>query len=286
MKENERIISSYENDKTNEDLEIFFWIFDNNYSFDAMHWHRALEINYILSGELTVFINGRSTALLPGDVFLVDSYIPHSTLSAHGNNGILIQLPYVLLKKYIPDFDNLSFSLDCHTADPIMKTKLIQLVEVIRQMEILFRFQPKGGSLRFNSLVFEMMYQLYHNFSSPISEADLRKRQKNFDRLKLIMDYTYEHFREDITTDDIAAVACLQKEYFCHFFKKNTGMTYLNFLNEMRLSHICQDMLSTDLPLNMILENNGFSNRKLFRKLFYDKFEMTPSEYRKNKSRG
>ncbi len=58
------------------------------------------------------------------------------------------------------------------------------------------------------------------------------------------------------------------------------GKTYLEYLNEIRLSHIYKDLVSTDLPLKIILENNGFTNYKLFRQLFYDNFHTTPGAYR------
>ena len=274
--------SAYENDRITNDLDIFFWIFSTDYGFVPTHWHRAIEINYILTGEVDITVNGKTTELLPGDLFLIDSYIPHSVSSIHGNNAILIQLPHLLLKKYIPDFDNLSFSLDCHTSNPIIQTKILQFIKIIRDMEVLFKIQPKGYIMRFNSLVFEMMFQLYHNFSFSVSDNDLQKRQKNYEKLAHIMDYTNEHYRNPISINEIAAVACFQKEYFCHYFKKNMGLTYLEYLNELRLSHVCEDLLATELPLKTILENNGFNNYKLFRKPFYNKFNLTPSEYRQS----
>lgn len=45
------------------------------------------------------------------------------------------------------------------------------------------------------------------------------------------------------------------------------------------------DLLHTDLSLAQILENNGFTNYKLFRKLFRDSYGCTPGELRK-KNRG
>ncbi len=59
------------------------------------------------------------------------------------------------------------------------------------------------------------------------------------------------------------------------------GKTYLEYLNEIRLSHIYKDLMQTDLPLKTILENNGFTNYKLFRQLFYENFHTTPGEYRR-----
>ena len=41
-------------------------------------------------------------------------------------------------------------------------------------------------------------------------------------------------------------------------------------------------MTATDLPLKVLLEKHGFTNYKLFRKMFYEQFATTPGEYRKN----
>lgn len=271
----------YENDRITDGLEIFFWVFNDASSFVPSHWHQAIEIMYIMEGEVDVTINTQETVLLPGDIFLIDSSVIHSTKSIRGNHAILIQLPYTLLRKYITDFDDLNFAFDCHSDNPILKTKIMQLIEVVREMQIIFEVNPKGGILRFNSLVFEMLYQLYHNFSTPIPATDLRKDEKHFSRLKLVMNYTNEHYNRPLTLDEIADVACFRKEYFCHFFKKNMGKTYLEYLNEIRLSHIYKDLVQTDLPLKTILENNGFTNYKLFRQLFYKNFHTTPGEYRR-----
>ena len=274
-------MTTYEKDRITDGLDIFFWIFNSTHGFVATHWHRALEINYVLEGEVDIMVNGKKNVLLPGDLFLIDSFLPHSVSSQKGNRAILIQLPYTLLKRYIPDIENLIFKIDNTTCDPKERTKIDQFIEIITKMQILFEFKPKGSKLRFNSLVFEMMYQLYHNFSEPLSENDLSKRQKNFELITRIMDYTNEHYMEGVSLSDIAGVVCFQKEYFCHFFKKNMGMTYLEYLCELRLSHICSDLLETELSLKSILEKNGFTNYKLFRKLFFEKFGMTPTRYRR-----
>lgn len=271
----------YEDDRITDGLDIFFWVFNDSSSFVAPHWHRAIEIMYIIDGEVDVMLNAQEIVLLPGDVFLIDSSVIHSTKSVHGNQAILIQLPYTLLKRYIPDFKDLSFTFDCHTDNPILNTKIMKFIDVIKEMQIIFEVNPKGKILRFNSLVFEMLYQLYHNFSTPIPDTDIRKQTKNFDTLKLIMNYTNNHFNTPISLDEISSLACFQKEYFCHFFKKNMGKSYFEYLNEIRLSHVHHDLIYTELPLKTILENNGFTNYKLFRQLFYKQFLTTPSEYRK-----
>ncbi|WP_026506577.1 AraC family transcriptional regulator [Butyrivibrio sp. MC2013] len=275
----------HEKDRVSEGLDIFFWIFNDSSSYVATHWHSAIEMMYILEGEVDITVNGKTTILLPGDVYLVDSALPHSTKSLKGNKAILIQIPYPFLAKYIPDIDNRRFGFDCHSDNPIIRTKILQLIGIIEQMQIVFEFKPDGEILRFTSLVFELLFQIYHNFSREVKSADLRKESKTFSRLQTILDYLDEHYASPITLDEIAGVACFQKEYFCHFFKKNMGITYTRYLNDLRLSKIRDDLVDTDLPLKEILEKHGFSNYKLFRKMFAETFGCTPGVYRKTVSK-
>ncbi len=276
----------HEKDRITDGLDIFFWVFNDSSSYVATHWHAAIEVMYILEGEVDITVNGNTTALLPGDVFLVDSALPHSTKSLDGNKAVLIQLPYPLLERYIPDISSRRFGFDTHTTDPRIRTKILQLTETIRQMQVVFEVKPDGEILRFNSLLFEFMFQIYHNFSVEAPDTDAKKEARTFDRLQNVLDYLDNNYASDITLNEIASVACFQKEYFCHFFKKNMGITYTRYLNDLRLSKIRKDLIDTDLPVKDILEKHGFTNYKLFRRMFNDTFGCTPGQYRKKGVKG
>lgn len=144
----------FETDRITDGFDIFFWVFNDASSFVATHWHTAIEIMYIIDGEVDVMMNQQTVILKPGDVFLIDSRLPHSTKSVHGNHAVLIQLPYEFSKKYIPDVDSFIFGFDCHTDNAILRTKIDSLIDVIQKMRIVYEIQPKGALLRFNSLLF------------------------------------------------------------------------------------------------------------------------------------
>lgn len=69
MSETSQNESIFENDRTIEGFDIYFWIFNDASSFVATHWHTAIEMMYIMEGEVDVSINNQTTALLPGDVY-------------------------------------------------------------------------------------------------------------------------------------------------------------------------------------------------------------------------
>ena len=145
------------------------------------------------------------------------------------------------------------------------------------------KFNQKVLSLRFNSLLFlKCFYLLYHSFSREVESSQFKKRCQKFCAFRTCFRIHKKHYNTPITLSEISQIACFQEEYFCHYFKKNMGVTYFQYLNEIRLSHIYCDLTSTDLPLKVLLEKHGFTNYKLFRKMFYEQFATTPGEYRKN----
>ncbi len=281
MENRENAVFRHERDRITDGLDIFFWVFNDSSSYVPTHWHSAMEVMYILEGEVDVTVGGQTTVLLPGDVYLVDCAVPHSTKSLDGNKAVLIQIPYPILERYIPDIASRRFGFDCHTDNPIIMTKIMQLIEIIKQMQVVFEIKPDGEILRFNSLVFEFLFQIYHNFSQEMETVEAQKENKTFGRIQTILDYLDGNYASPISLDEIANVACLQKEYFCHFFKKNMGITYTKYLNDLRLSKIRDDLVETDLPVKLILEKHGFTNYKLFRKMFNETFGCTPLAYRK-----
>ena len=94
-------------------------------------------------------------------------------------------------KKYIPDVDSFIFGFDCHTDNAILRTKIDSLIDVIQKMRIVYEIQPKGALLRFNSLLFEMLYLLYHSFFEGSGILPVQKKMsKIFVRLEPVLEYT------------------------------------------------------------------------------------------------
>ena len=183
---------------------------------------------------------------------------------------------------YIPSHWHRAVEILYQTKDPVKKTKLDMLKTTLEQMQIIDDIRPDGFILRFNSLIFELLFQLYHNFGVKIFQSDLSQQKKDLDRLNLVLNYISENYRYPISLDEIAGVAYLQTGYFCRFFKKKMGVTFLEYQNEYRLSFIYKDLINTKAPVHVILERHGFTNYKLFRRMFQEHFGCTPTKVREN----
>lgn len=265
------------NDKTN----VRFFTSVDPGSYVAPHWHDAVEIVYLLEGELRVIVGNSTRDLKAGQCAMVTPNQIHSTLCTSPNRAIVFQIPEAFIEKFIPQAKNLCFSLQDPADSPILQSKVELFKETLIKMQLLTDLQPDGAVLRFNSLLFEILFQLYHNFCTEALQKDTIQHSRNLERLEPVLQYIAANYNHPISLDEISGIAILQPKYFCRFFKKCMGVTFLEYQNEIRLSKIYKDITSTSDKISDILERHGFTNYKLFRRMFSERFHATPTEIRK-----
>lgn len=272
---------TYEIIQVPEATGVRFFTDDDTGSYYPNHWHDAIEIIYMVKGELAVTVETARYHLHEGQCLLINSCVIHSTKCTSPNTGIVFQIPLDFIKLYIPDVEQLRFVIDDPSDNPIRQTKIDIFKDTLIQMQLANDIRPEGYILRFNSLLFEILFQLYHNFSVKVFQANLNHKTKDLNRLSKVLSYTNQNYNRPISIDEASQIAFLEAGYFCRFFKKHMGLTFLEYQNEVRLSHIYQDLIGTTDTLQHILERHGFTNYKLFRRMFFEHFYATPSQIRK-----
>ena len=84
------------------------------------------------------------------------------------------------MEKYIPDLGQLIFLFDFRTKDQRQQTKQAMFKTILEQLQIINNVRPDGYLLRFNSLIFELLFQLYHNFSVKILQSNISQKKKGY----------------------------------------------------------------------------------------------------------
>ena len=184
------------NDKTNVR---FFTSIDPG-SYVAPHWHDAVEIVYLLEGELKVIVGNDSRNLKAGQCAMVTPNQIHSTLCTSPNRAIVFQIPEAFMEKFIPNARNLCFSLQDPAASPVLQSKVELFKETLIKMQFLTDLQPDGAVLRFNSLLFETLFQLYHNFCTEAPKKDTVQHSRNLERLEPVLQYIASNYNRPILT--------------------------------------------------------------------------------------
>ena len=112
----------------------------------------------------------------------------------------------------------------------------------------------------------------------PLAETSDERRDHVFS-------YIEEHFPEHITLPDAARQIHIAPTSLSRLFKKNTGITFVQYITNIRLRHAVSDLTGSQLSISDIALNNGFSTASQFNKIFKQQFHLSPGEYRKKTTR-
>lgn len=265
------------------DIHLEFFI-DPGGSIINKHHHDWIEIVYLIHGDLEVQVNNQTYDLKKNEFTVINPMSIHSTRCRNGNTAILLQIPLSFLEKFVPDIREYVFFVDTASEDPKIQTKLAEIRNLLQDLWIAYQFQAEGYIFRCYSLIFELIYILIHSFSKKINDKELHKNEKNLERLRIIIEYVKHHYTEPISIREIAGEVGLNEIYFSRFFKMNMGITFLEYLNMVRLEKIYVDLLNTNKSIKDIQEKHGFYNEKVFRRMFREVYGCSPREARKKKS--
>jgi len=98
-----------------------------------------------------------------------------------------------------------------------------------------------------------------------------------------MIDYTEQHYKEDISIQDLADYCSINANYASQIFKQEMGITYVRYLTNHRIEHAAWLLLNTDLTVFSIASQVGYSDYFYFAKVFKKVMGNTPTSYRSTK---
>lgn len=205
----------------------------------------------------------------------------HSSESARYNESYVLQIPEDYLRETMGYDSALPLRFDLGLSSPFnlrrMRSALVNLAIVHEHY-----FESKAYNLHFNQALFTFLECLIELIppQDDVSIQNTLSHRNQLSRVKGVLDYINEHYSEHIALEDMAKLIHLHPRYFCKVFKDAVGMSLLNYVNEVRLNHIFKDIIEEKTPIALILQKHGFSNTKLFYKLFQERFKISPRALR------
>lgn len=95
--------------------------------------------------------------------------------------------------------------------------------------------------------------------------------------------YIAEHYQEDIALEQVAEFVSVNPSYLSYIFKKETGITFLQYLTNVRMQKACQLMTADPgLSLEEIAIRCGYHSASYFHKIFRGKFGVSPRQWLQN----
>jgi AraC-like DNA-binding protein len=105
---------------------------------------------------------------------------------------------------------------------------------------------------------------------------------KDTERMNIIFDYIFNRFKEDIDLNLLSDKVGMSSAAFCRYFKSRTQKTFIEYLNEIKISHACKLLRETDQTIVQICYDSGFNNLSNFNRHFRKITHTNPHSYRKS----
>lgn len=109
--------------------------------------------------------------------------------------------------------------------------------------------------------------------------ADIDVNAKN--KIKMGMKYIQDNYNRDIAVNELAERFAISPNYFSTIFKKETGLTTVNYIKELRLTKACEYLENTSKSIVDISKEVGYEDSQYFFRVFKKATGLTPLEYRR-----
>jgi len=237
---------------------------DFNGSYDT-HWHEFYEIELIISGKGTYTIDGITYDVKPGMLFFM------TPVNFHTLDVKNVKMYNIMFTENICDFKYLSrvTSNAFPTALQIKKEDMVffetLLGEIAKSSD-----DTNYASLLLNSIIAKICKvteKTKITDLTPISVAEL---------------YILNHFRDNISLNEVAKYIGYSSPYFSFYFKQKTGITFKEHINNLRFEYACNLLRCSDLTVMQICIESGFLEYTNFIRRFKQRYGMPPLKYRMN----
>jgi AraC-like DNA-binding protein len=216
------------------------------------------------------------------DIVMMGPYLPHVWKADGGGHRVVtIQfsgdiLNYNIMNKrlFLPIKQMLIDSAQglCFNGPDAERIK-----EEILELTMIQGFQT---ATKFLNILNYMATASRRKLLSSYSESEVSFNTSNSRRVSKACKYIEENLSRKITLSEVAELVNMSDSAFSHFFKKKTGISFITFVNNLRVAKACELLIYTSLSASEICYDCGFNNKSNFIRIFTQRKNMTPIEYR------
>ena len=275
---------------TSKESFLCFWVRSSYFGFH-WHYHPEFEITYVVHGNGNRLVGDSSHDFESGDLIFVGSNLPHTWISNEDFNRtqeemevVVLQFPGEILKsrtQEIVELSNIARLMNsAHRGLNFPAAVRAQAGQMLIEMD-------KATGLKRYNLLLEVLDLLGGAEFTPLSSEFYAPNysKANEQRIGKVFEYIHEQFNHPITIQQLADLASMNEAAFCRFFKKTTGKSAINYINELRVGKACNLLNDPGIPVADVAFLSGFNSLTHFNRTFLKVKAVTPSQFRKSYSK-
>ncbi len=249
------------------------------------HFHPELEIVYIKQGSGKRHIGNHISYYNGGDLILLGPNLPHYGFTdrlSDNHSEIVVQMREDFLGPTffsLPEMQSIGQLFDRARSGLSFYGNTRD--EVGDRLNDLFYMEAVDRLTEFLRILHMLATSREYNILNASGVALVVKGQDT-DRIDTIYTYVRRHFTEAIQLQEIATEVNMTVPSFCRYFKKVTGRTFTDFVNEFRIVHACKLLSEEKHSISEVCFESGFNNFSHFNRLFKAKTGQNPNQYRKS----
>lgn len=250
----------------------FFW-----------HYHPEIELVYVEAVNGIRHVGKNISGFTDSDLLLIGSNVPHLNFD-YGIQTECRQLVLQMRESFlqdiilpVPEFENIKTLLErSYLGLSFSGETKITVVEKLQAIKNKNSFESLVGLI-------EILQILAHSTEvKELNKEDTRIKWFLNDKIRMgtIYDYIHENYDRKPNVNEVAQVVSLSTPAFCRYFKKQTNMTFTDFVNNYRINQ-AKIFLLKDQSVTEVCFQVGFESLSYFNKLFKQHTGETPSEFKK-----
>ena len=256
------------------------------------HMHSQVELNFVLSGSMTYWFDGRVLTLGEGRLALFWGMIPHQVTECDpGTTFVVLYVPMAVFLE-LPTLSALRAA--------IFRGAVIEALDIKsydRDMFLRWREDLSQGDTALEQIVKDELSarirrldrEGWHDLRevSPVvpQAAHLSHDHERALRVEKMAQFIGEHALEDISAEDVARAAGLHPNYAMTLYKRAIGLTIKQSITRHRLDTAQSMLIASDLPVASIAFDCGFGSLSSFYAAFEQRFHTSPAAFRQSYSR-
>ena len=240
----------------------------------TLHTHPFTELFYVVDGKGEFNIQGQRFPVKPNDFVIINPQVEHTELSSPDE-----PLEYIVL-----GINGLSFSNLTPVSEGGHPFSFFNLRD--EQKDILRYLNAMVQEATSQSMSYELVC---HNLLEILLIKILRhqhfdlevgKQSKATKDISFIKHYLETYYHESIQLEDLASMTHLSRFYISHSFKKENGMSPMEYLIDIRIKESKILLRTTNYSISQVADIVGFTTPTYFSKQFRKSTGISPTDYR------
>lgn len=234
------------------------------------HIHEDIELVFVKKGGGNAYCEGKKYMLEENAFFLVfPNQVHHYSESEKGEYIILILKSRDLLSYGSVFQEGVPMT-------PVWENDIEDDEHISKLLEtILEEFVKEGQSTIVEAYLTALFGKLLKHYP-------MQKTRVANDTLSQILQYCAEHYKENISVEEVADKLRISRSTVSHLFNERLAMNFCDYINSLRLSDAVKLLKNGKKTITEVSDLSGFSTIRTFNRAFLKRYGISPSEYRKH----